>query len=275
MKITYLGTAAAEGFPALFCNCDFCKNARLKGGKNIRTRSQSMIDDNLLIDFPADAYMHALKGDFRFDKIETLLFTHSHLDHCYLEDLKLRGGAFAHDPEAPTLHVYCNAEIYDKYLKMSETANFLNVEFHSINAFDTFMTNGYKITALPANHMHDETALFYIIEKEGKKLLYANDTGYFCQEVFDYIAKNKVVFDMVSYDCTNVEIPIADTGRHMGIPNILRLKEKLQSLGAIKENTLHCITHFSHNGNPDHERLISLVEPFNMLVAYDGLTVEI
>ena len=28
MKFTFLGTAAAEGWPALFCNCINCKKAR-------------------------------------------------------------------------------------------------------------------------------------------------------------------------------------------------------------------------------------------------------
>ena len=27
MKLTYLGTAAAEGFPAVFCNCEHCREA--------------------------------------------------------------------------------------------------------------------------------------------------------------------------------------------------------------------------------------------------------
>ena len=50
MKVTFLGTAAAEGFPAVFCNCRFCKEARVLGGKNLRTRSQSIVNDDLLID---------------------------------------------------------------------------------------------------------------------------------------------------------------------------------------------------------------------------------
>ena len=58
MKIKFLGTCAAEGFPAMFCQCPVCEKAREKGGKNIRTRSQAVIDDTLLIDFPADTYMH-------------------------------------------------------------------------------------------------------------------------------------------------------------------------------------------------------------------------
>ncbi len=39
MKLKYLGTAAAEGIPALFCNCKHCASARELSGKNIRTRS--------------------------------------------------------------------------------------------------------------------------------------------------------------------------------------------------------------------------------------------
>ena len=54
MKLQYFGTAAAEGWPALFCGCDACRRAREAGGRNIRTRSQALIDDKLLIDFPAD-----------------------------------------------------------------------------------------------------------------------------------------------------------------------------------------------------------------------------
>lgn len=45
MKIKYLGTAAAEGVPAIFCRCEVCRKSKAAGGRNIRTRSQSIIDD--------------------------------------------------------------------------------------------------------------------------------------------------------------------------------------------------------------------------------------
>ena len=50
MKIRYLGTAAAEGWPALFCSCPICTHARTQGGKNLRTRTQAILDGELLID---------------------------------------------------------------------------------------------------------------------------------------------------------------------------------------------------------------------------------
>ena len=48
MEIQYLGTAAAEGYPALFCSCDICKKARNAGGREIRTRTQSVVDNKIL-----------------------------------------------------------------------------------------------------------------------------------------------------------------------------------------------------------------------------------
>ena len=51
MKLKYYGTAAAEGIPGLFCNCRVCQNALKKRGKEIKTRSQALLDGKILIDF--------------------------------------------------------------------------------------------------------------------------------------------------------------------------------------------------------------------------------
>ena len=36
MKIKYLGTAAAEGVPAIFCDCETCRYVRKHGGKGCK-----------------------------------------------------------------------------------------------------------------------------------------------------------------------------------------------------------------------------------------------
>ena len=38
MKLVFLGTAAAEAIPALWCGCNICREARRRGGKDIRRR---------------------------------------------------------------------------------------------------------------------------------------------------------------------------------------------------------------------------------------------
>lgn len=63
MKIKYLGTAAAEGVPAIFCRCEVCRKSKAAGGRNIRTRSQSIIDDRLLLDFCPDTFIHTLRDN--------------------------------------------------------------------------------------------------------------------------------------------------------------------------------------------------------------------
>ena len=61
MKIRYMGTAACERIPGMFCNCDVCQRAMSEGGRNIMTRSQALIDDRLLIDMSGETYMHFLQ----------------------------------------------------------------------------------------------------------------------------------------------------------------------------------------------------------------------
>ena len=34
MRLFFLGTAAAEGFPGIFCKCERCREARKLGGRN-------------------------------------------------------------------------------------------------------------------------------------------------------------------------------------------------------------------------------------------------
>ena len=56
MKLTFLGTAAAEGMPALWCECPTCAEAKKLGGKEIRRRCSYLLDGDTLIDFGPDAF---------------------------------------------------------------------------------------------------------------------------------------------------------------------------------------------------------------------------
>ena len=69
MKITYIGTAASEGLPALFCQCPICESARKNGGKEIRGRAAICVNETLLIDFPPDIYYGAMRAGVDLSKI--------------------------------------------------------------------------------------------------------------------------------------------------------------------------------------------------------------
>ena len=87
MKIKFLGTGASEGIPDLFCRCAVCEKARLHKGRENRTRAGLMVDDDLLIDFSPDFFSNSIKFGIDGNKIETLLITHSHSDHFYVDDI--------------------------------------------------------------------------------------------------------------------------------------------------------------------------------------------
>lgn len=272
MKLTFLGTAAAEGMPAVFCNCPYCNEARRLGGRNIRTRSQALINEDLLIDLPADTYSHFLQNGILGHKIRDLLITHSHSDHFYPKELAMRHGPYAHAMEAPVLKVHCGQGTFEKLRK--EFPEKWGFEAELLTPFVPASVGAYTVTALPARHFPGDGAVFYIIRGE-KTVLYAHDTGYFYEEVFDYIEKNGIRFDLATFDCTNVDIPIGDDGTHMGIDNLLRVAQRLEKMGAVDEKTVKIINHFSHNGNPLHHVLEARMEGTGFLVSYDGMTVEV
>ena len=67
IKKQYLGAAAAEALPSLFCHCDCCNRSRRAGGENIRVRSGVVINDTLVVDFPPDIYFQSLKFTIQVD----------------------------------------------------------------------------------------------------------------------------------------------------------------------------------------------------------------
>ena len=103
MKIRYLGTAAAEGFPALFCACEKCKKARQLGGRNLRMRAHALIDDTLLLDLGPDLLASSLRFGIDLTQLQYCLVTHNHEDHFCGDNLGyIRRGCFSTPPvESP------------------------------------------------------------------------------------------------------------------------------------------------------------------------------
>ena len=106
MEFVYLGTAAAEGWPALFCSCNACLQAREKGGRNVRGRSQALVDGELLLDLPADTFSRTLEGRLDLTAVRHCLITHSHSDHLYPADLEMRRTGFAHPADSRPFVLY-------------------------------------------------------------------------------------------------------------------------------------------------------------------------
>ena len=97
MKIKILGSGGGERYPASFCSCEHCEEARRVGGKSLRTLSQTLINDDLIIDFPLDTDMHCVSFGINLGKIENALITHTHSDHFLPIIANGRGDLNAHN----------------------------------------------------------------------------------------------------------------------------------------------------------------------------------
>lgn len=278
MRIFYLGTAAAEGWPALFCHCDNCERARKEGGKNLRTRPQVLINENLLMDFGPDTFYHSMENNLNMAKVETVLMTHSHTDHLYTQELILRAYPYAYDREKNKMTLYGNAKCQEMFLRTlavdDDSANMRDcVGFDLVWEFGAFQASGYEIMPLKARHDDKESCLIYgITDEEGKSILYGNDTGYFPEETWERL-KN-MHFNLVSLDCT-MGGQVGDFYGHMCLDDNERVKRRMLEIGCADENTVFVMTHFSHNGGLLHHELEERAKEMGFIVAYDGMVLEI
>ncbi len=283
MKIKYFGTAAAEAIPALFCSCEVCEKARQAGGKNIRTRSQALINGELLIDFPADTYLHVMNYGLDLRDVKSLLITHAHDDHLYPYDLCYRvSPVYAHFPDdgkdKKPLDVFISNKSSKRLLPvLKEQKVFIRdrkaLSVHTVKKYAPFVTAGYVITPLRANHAPGYDALIYIIQKDGKSLLYAHDTGFFFHDAWKYIEKSGIKFDFVSLDCTSTNRK-AVAGTHMNLTACSMVKERLLKNENADENTIFCLNHFSHNGGYTYDELVPLAQENGFIVSYDEMEIE-
>ena len=155
MKFTYLGTGAAEGVPAMFCSCDTCREVRRRGECEFHTRSQLLIDGELCIDFPPDAYAHSLKFGVDLSAVKYLLITHSHMDHFYAHDFVLRGYKYAEKLSEP-LFIFGNGEVARVFAECTRREMRAdvraNIQLREVLPFVPFSFGRYTAVALKARH---------------------------------------------------------------------------------------------------------------------------
>ena len=275
MKIKFLGTAAAEGVPGMFCHCKTCEYVRQHRGKDIRTRSQSLINDDLLIDFPADTYMHVLHGELNLHNIHHLIITHHHSDHFYPEDFTMRANGMATLCDDNPFCIYAvdtiiNSLEKDEIMRMMIKQG--RFKLFKIIPFIPFEANGYKITPLEADHPNATNPLIYLIQKEGKTLLYGHDTGMLPPKTREFLVKTKPTIDLVTLDCCYGLSKCEKN--HMGIEACIKEFNWLKENDLINDKTIKVINHFSHNINPLQHILEEHASPLGIKVSYDGLAIE-
>ena len=280
MKIKFYGTGAGGGIPEIFCCCRVCEYARKHGGKEIRSRTQAVIDDCLGLEFPIDTFAHTAYRGLDMRKIKHIVITHAHGDHFMPSE------AISRPQGIDEIHFYAS-EASGQGLKNTldrieqqyrdgtrkKTSDY-RVLLHPLEHYKTYDINGYHITPLRARHHENLQSCLYIIRKEGKSIFWGFDTGKFHQDVLDYIEQSGEKFDFVVLDCTlkeNNQI----TDSHMDLTWCSEMKDKLIEMGAVTAETRVFVSHIGHLVEKTHEEMCEAAARYGMEVAYDGLEVEI
>ena len=273
MKIHFYGTGASEAFPSMFCDCKWCEEARRLGGKNIRTRSSCQIDDSLLIDFSADSYAHVVCGGLDMRKIRNILFTHSHGDHLYAQDIMTILPPMAWRDVRRPLGLYGTegcAEALNRAIGGRDVHEDLAV--HTLELWKTVAVGDYQVTPLKANHDPQETCFIHVVQRDGKTLLYGHDSAMFGEETWQ--ALRAFHFDCVILDCTSVTEPHVFS-IHMGYDEDVEIKQRMLREGMADDQTRFIATHFAHTYGPLHDRLTELFAKDGFIPAWDGMELSV
>lgn len=285
MQLMFLGTAASEGFPNAFCDCDNCRRCRALGGPSLRKRSSALIDRRLLIDLGPDLMVAAMVHGISLATIEYCLQTHEHADHLDPTNF-LHRSTFCGVSGNPRLryvasrgaHAKAGAALGkrvgpDGLLGEAAGAAF-GVEAQAIGPFATIEVGPYRVSSVRAFHDPENlVAMLYAIERDGRALFYATDTGEIPEESWRALKDGRHQFDVVAMDHTFGFQPRARG--HMNAEQFGEQVARLRAEGLLTDGARVFAHHIAHHSHPPHPELVELARARGYEVAYDGLVVDV
>ena len=267
MTLRLLGTGAADGIPSLFGDDPVSRWARAHGGPDVRTRAAALIDGGLKIDLPPENSTQLLRDGLRALDWDALLFTHSDDDHLALDQLQYALYPFTDRLEMP-FPIFGNATVLDLIRARYPDWPMELVEIH---AFETFASVGYRITPLRARHTPGEECLNFLIEREGRRLVYATDTGVWPDETFAHLRDDPL--DLLVIECTNALRPSPYVG-HLDLDGLTYVLGRLRAEGVLRASTRIVTTHHSALGGARHCDLCAALAPLGAEPGFDGMRLE-
>ena len=264
MKLLFLGTGAAGSIRR--------NESEITDG--MRRCASMMIDDTVVVDIARQSFDYAVKLGKDPSVVTDIFLSHAHGDHFCHETL------MQYITAAKTkLRFWCHRGALENLNFTEEEKQ--RIDICPVEICDTWETAGMTVTALPANHLvgdfsSAEKPLHYIFEKDGKKLYYGCDGGWYTAIEWEYFRKYKVVFDAVILDATVGE----DTGNfriathnNLAMLNILALA--LRQNGMLADKAILIADHIGGGLYNLEKPLAETFAEMGMIAAEDGGVVEI
>ena len=286
MEVVFLGTGAAEGVPAAYCRCSDCSGVRARGGREVKSRSSIRIGKHYQVDISPDHYWQMLRHGLDMYDLEHVLISHTHEDHFALPGLTDK--TMAKETNDKPLAVYLSKpgrDYLDRILKAlsisdRELAKWEGrFHFVGVDYFGTYTVGELTVETVKANHTtvaEGEYAVSYLVTlPNGRRLLYALDTGYYLDETWEYLTGKRI--DSLIMDCTFAgrtdrgEYPAG----HLDLASFMKMLGRMSETGFIDADTGVYATHFNPHQGLTHDEIQQAFDesPFSVTVAYDGLRV--
>ena len=269
MRLTFLGTAASEGYPAAFCDCANCRAARRLGGRSSRRRAAALVDDELLIDLGPDLIASATALGRSLNSVRHCLVTHQHRDH--LDPGNLEWRSFASNTGVETLDLYGSPGALGTLGQPDPTA--WKLRLHPVAPFEWRSVGPYRVAAVLARHSSRLTVLLYLVQHEGRTLFYATDTTLLPDETVGWLRGESVRVDLLAMDHT-FGLCDQDEG-HLNGARFVEQVDRLRAAGILTDGSRVFATHIAHDCNPPHDELVAQARARGYQVAYDGLVVDV
>jgi phosphoribosyl 1,2-cyclic phosphate phosphodiesterase len=284
VRLTFLGTAASEGYPNAFCGCGPCNNARAAGGPNIRRRSSALIDEALLIDIGPDLMSASWSLGVPLHGIRYVLQTHEHQDHLDLSHFHSRSAGcgvpnvqeltwFASESAGAFAANRFQAGAGATLLQDPAFVERFNFRHQPLAFHQATEIGPYRVFSVPANHGSGIDAMLHAIERDGRCLFYATDTGTLTDGVWESLASDGWVFDAVVMDHTFGMV--GRSGGHMNHEQFREHIAEMERFGLIHHDTRIFATHLAHHSNPLHDELVAFGSQHGYEIAFDGLVVDV
>lgn len=280
MKVTVLGSGGF-GYPLPFCDCEYCRQSRLLGGKNIRKRASILINEEMIIDLTPDCQTAMNMYGKDMSKTKYLLQTHTHLDRFDINqfvslDYKYeskRGSVLNLICSKPCFDDICDkVSQYDKMdLRNDKYLSRIKLKPQLINYGETLNMGDYIIKGIHCNHDEKIGAQLYLIKQKGKSLLYATDTSQITQTALEELLDEKI-------DCVFLDESFGVREymfSHLNIKGFDEFVKELSDKNILSENCKIYATHMTHDGNPLHDELEQILNKYGYSVAYDGMELNL
>jgi phosphoribosyl 1,2-cyclic phosphate phosphodiesterase len=287
-ELLFLGTGAAEGVPAMYCRCPACQGARERGGREIRTRSSLRVGLHHQIDVSPDLYGQMLAAGSDMFDVDHVLVTHTHEDHfapTMLFDKKM-----SRQTSGRPVSVYLSkpAKVYVEGLVAGALRSRKerawveeNIPLIGLDYFGEYEIGGLAIQTVKGRHPGHgpgECSINYLVGMpDGRKFLYACDTGYYDEETWSFLAGRRV--DILILECTfaGKSGEANSSADHLRLESFLMMLERMRRIGFIDESTAIYATHFNPHQGLSHFELEDrlLRSPYRAAAAYDGLRIAI